>query len=242
MSSVSRNIQVWIKMYSFEHQLFPFWILENVDTVIIISTYVTLLYSDLKGNSHLKISGLCDCRGGGWGWHWQTEDVSTASWELWSPHGVVMVWRERVTHEQNQLPLSLRLSRLSPIISPPAHLHWHRPPTTTTTSSQPAATYITLTNQRLRGFFSFCLAFTADIYFSESTVPVSGLKTNTRSQTIHPPFISVSPVVYLNPPVCQCKSASLLTLASLYPFTPPFPPTPLLRYTFFHPPLLCFPS
>lgn len=115
------------------------------------------------------------------------------------------------------------------------------PPTTTTTSSQPAATYITLTNQRLRGFFSFCLAFTADIYFSESTVPVSGLKTNTRSQTIHPPFISVSPVVYLNPPVCQCKSASLLTLASLYLFTPPFPPTPPTTLHFFSSPATLFP-
>lgn len=94
------------------------------------------------------------------------------------------------------------------------------PPTTTTTSSQPAATYITLTNQRLRGFFSFCLAFTADIYFSESTVPVSGLKTNTRSQTIHPPFISVSPVVYLNPPVCQCKLH--FTPLRLHSPTPPY--------------------
>lgn len=42
--------------------------------------------------------------------------------------------------------LALCLSRLSPIISLPAHLHWHSP-------SQFTATYITLTNQRLQGFF-----------------------------------------------------------------------------------------
>ena len=111
------------------------------------------------------------------------------------------------------------------------------PPPTTTTSSQPTATYITLTNQRLRGFFSFCLAFTADIYFSASTVPVSGLKTNTRSQTIHPPFISVSPVVYLNPPVCLPDSSLQL------PFTPSHlhSPTPLLRLHFFSSPTTLFP-
>lgn len=43
-------------------------------------------------------------------------------------------------------PLLLCLSHLSPIISPPAHLLWQHSP-------QLTATYITLTNQRLQGFF-----------------------------------------------------------------------------------------
>lgn len=98
---------------------------------------------------------ICICRV--WrGWHcelWETGDVSRVSRDPWSPHGVVMIWRERVTHEGNQLPSILqRLSHLSPIISPPAHLYWHE--------HQLTATYITLTNKRLRGLFASHLQLT----------------------------------------------------------------------------------
>lgn len=44
----------------------------------------------------------------------------------------------------------------------------------TPTPPRLTATYITLTNQRLLGFF-FCLAFSADIHSSKSTVPLSGV-------------------------------------------------------------------
>ncbi len=202
-------------------------ILENIlNTVVMISPSRTMTQParpEIKG----KEQSLKDSELSNWGGLvgrvargvWQTEDVSTVSWELRSPHGVVMVWRERVTHEQNQLPLSLRLSNLSPIISPPAHLHWHHLP------PQFTATYITLTNQRLWGFF-FCLAFTTDIYFSPSAVPASEViclaekKITAVIHYIHPSSLCHLLFIYMlfcvnresTSFLCHCTSALLYLL------------------------------
>lgn len=56
----------------------------------------------------------------------------------------------------------------SPSSLTPSRHHPHPTPSWLT------ATYITLTNQRLWGFF-FCRTFTTDIYFSKSTIPFSNV-------------------------------------------------------------------
>lgn len=128
----------------------------------------------LKGNSHLKIVVYVTAGGMGEG---GTDRQKTSA----QPPGnceahMVLSWYGGNEWHMNKTSSPFHCACL---VCPLSFLHRPiftdtAPPTTTTTSSQPAATYITLTNQRLRGFFSFCLAFTADIYFSESTVPVSG--------------------------------------------------------------------
>lgn len=74
-------------------------------------------------------------------------NVSAVSREPQSPHGVVMVWREQVTYEQNQSHFYGAC-----LVCPVSFLYWpifidnNQPP-------QLTETYITVTNQRLQSFF-----------------------------------------------------------------------------------------